>query len=1038
MKSARAILTISMFSFVLGATPVLALDPSLEVSQYAHTAWTVQSGYSLGNVYAIAQTPDGYLWLGGEFGLFRFDGVSSIPWHPTGLGKQPRDNTPYSLLITRDGTMWNGTFAGLVSVKNGKLTRYPELDGLRVTSLFEDREGTVWAGAVGDSHGAQTGRLCAIRNGSTQCYGEDGVFGFFVQGLYEDSSGALWAGAESGLWRWKPGPPSRFATPGMQIRDLSKTDDGRVLIAMHRGGLKQVVGDKIETYPIRDPLHSDRLLRDRDVNANLLLRDRDGGLWIGTRDQGLIHVHQGRTDVFKKSDGLSGDGIMSLFEDREGNVWVTTQEGLDRFRDLPVTTIFLKERLFSSDTNSVIAATDGSMWVATWDGLARWKNGQFTFFLKSNGLPDNTAWSLYQDDCGRIWVFTKRGLVYFKDGRFVAVNGGPNGEVYSITGDKAGNLWLSGNLGLTHLLDGHLVEHFPSSALGHREPAKVVLSQQGGVWISFMHGGGLAYFKDGHVRASYTAASGLGKGNVPDLRTDRDGALWVSTEEGGLSRIKDGRIATLSTKNGLPCDAIHFTMEDDDHSLWLYAACGLVRIARPELDAWIADPQRRVETALWDASDGVRLRPFSPDDYSPPAARSPDGKLWFLTGTDVQVVNPRHLVVNTRTPPVHIEKVVADHKVYFQNLGATATSRLRLPPRLRDLQIDFNALSLVAPEKVHFKYMLEGQDHDWREVVNDRQVQYSNLPPGNYRFRVGACNNSGVWNEQEDVLEFFIAPAYYQTKWFWAACVAVFFAMLWGIYELRVRQLAHQFNMRLEERISERTRIARDLHDTLLQSFQGLLLRFQAVINLLPGRPDQARTFLEDAIDHASRAITEGRDSISGLRMSTVEKNDLAVAIETIAEELAGAQADQPSTPFAVLVEGTPREMHPILRDEIYRLATEALRNAFQHAAAQRIEVEIRYDEKYFRIRIRDDGKGIPSDVLSGDGRKGHYGLHGMRERAKIVGGKLTIWSEADSGTEIELIISGAKAYVNLTQPFWYFGKRSASRAHEKETIERE
>ena len=411
--------------------------------------------------------PDGYLWLGGEFGMFRFDGVRSIPWQPPAGQHLP--NKPFSLLVTRDGALWIGTFAGLVTWSGGKLTRYPELDGLLVTSLLEDHEGTVWAGLLDGSSGTHAGRLCAMRNGSTQCYGEDGAFGSFVRGLYEDSPGTLWAGAESGLWRWRPGPPSRYATPGMEISGLSKTHDGRVLIAMLRAGLKQVVGDKVETYPIRDPIHPNRLLGDRDVNSNKLLWDRDGGLWIGTRDRGLIHVHEGRTDVFAKSDGLSGDTICSLFEDREGDVWVATTEGLDRFRDLPVTTILLKQRLFSNDTNSVIAATDGSIWVATQDGLARWKDGQITFFLKSSGLPDDAAQSLFQDDRGRIWVFTGHGLAYFKDGRFVAVNGVPSENVHSITGDKAGNLWLSGDRGLSHLLDGHLVEHFPWSALGRRE-----------------------------------------------------------------------------------------------------------------------------------------------------------------------------------------------------------------------------------------------------------------------------------------------------------------------------------------------------------------------------------------------------------------------------------------------------------------------------------------------------------------------------------------------------------------------------------------
>jgi signal transduction histidine kinase/ligand-binding sensor domain-containing protein len=1008
MKPALALITISTLILLLGCPLVLALDPSLDVSQYARTTWRVRNGFSVGSIFAMAQTPDGYLWLGAEFGLFRFDGIHSIPWQPPAGQHLPAN--PYSLLVTRDGTLWIGTFAGLVSWTGGKVTQYPEVGQVFVTSLLEDREGTVWAGTLGGPPGTPTGRLCAIRSGRAQCYGEDGAFGSFVWSLGEDSSGTLWAGAESGLWRWKPGPPRRYATPGMRIDDLSKTDDGQVLIAIRGAGLKQVVGDKVETYPIRSAINPNALLPDRDTDSNKLLRDRDGGLWIGTHERGLIHIHNGRTDVFTKSDGLSGNISCSLFEDREGNIWVATAGGLDRFRKLAVTTISAEQGLSSDFAMSVLAATDGSIWVAAHDGLTRWKNGRTTIFRKANGLPDDAIQSLFQDDRGRIWVSTGHGLAYWKDGRFASVNGAPSTEIYSITGDKADNLWLSGNRGLSHMRDGRLVENFPWSALGGHQQAKVVLfdHEGGGVWLAFWQGGGVFYFKDGQIRASYTAADGLAKGPVGGLQLDRDGTLWAATEEGGLSRIKDGRIATLTTKNGLPCDTIHWSIEDDDRSLWLYTACGLVRIARIELDGWIADPRRRIGTTLWDAADGVMLRAVSPGYFGPTVAKSTDGKLWFLSGEGIHVVDPRHLPFNKVAPPVHIEQIVADRKVQWQNSPGASASNLRLPPRIRDLQIDYTALSLVAPEKVHFKYMLEGQDRDWREVVNDRQAQYTNLPPLHYRFRVIASNNSGVWNEQGDTLEFSVAPAYYQTNWFRVLCAVALLALLWAAYQLRVRQLHHEFDMTLEARVGERTRIARDLHDTLLQSFHGILLHLQILSNELPGGTTKER--LESVIDQAEQAIVEGRDAVKGLRTSTVERNDLALAIRTLGEELAASNSPRPD--FTVQVEGAPRNLHPIVRDEVYRIVGEAMRNAFRHAAAQRIEVEIRYDEQQLRLRVRDNGKGIAPKLIGDDGHEGHFGLRGMRERAKLIGGKLTVWSELDSGTEVELSIPAARAYL--------------------------
>ena len=297
--------------------------------------------------------------------------------------------------------------------------------------------------------------------------------------------------------------------------------------------------------------------------------------------------------------------------------------------------------------------------------------------------------------------------------------------------------------------------------------------RQGGIWLSFWQDGGIEYFKDGRVRTSYAAADGLGKGHVPGLRLDRDGALWAGTE-GGLSRIKNGRIATLTTGNGLPCDTIHWTAEDDDRSLWLYAACGLVRITLRELDAWGADPKRRIETTVWDEADGAMPQSFAPSSFGPTYAKAADGRLWYVTREGVQIVDPHHLAFPTNSRRrCTVEKVIADHKLYWQNLpGSVAVSNLRLPPRTRDLEIDYTALSLIAPDQVHFKYRLEGQDPDWRAVINDRQAQYSNLPPGPYRFHVIASNNSGVWNEQGDSLEFSIAPAYYQTNWFRVLCVA--------------------------------------------------------------------------------------------------------------------------------------------------------------------------------------------------------------------------------------------------------------------------
>jgi signal transduction histidine kinase len=443
--------------------------------------------------------------------------------------------------------------------------------------------------------------------------------------------------------------------------------------------------------------------------------------------------------------------------------------------------------------------------------------------------------------------------------------------------------------------------------------------------------------------------------------------------------------------------------EDDDHSVWLYLACGLVRIAGSDLDAWASNPKQTIQTTVFDSTDGVSSHQFT-SGFDAVVAKSADGKIWFLRIGGVSVLDPGHLPVNPLPPPVHIEQVIADGKTY------DATNGLRLPPNVKDLAIDYTALSFVTPEKVQVRVMLEGQDHDWRVPVNPRHAHYTNLGPGTYRFRVIASNNSGVWNQEGAVLEFSIAPAFYQTSWFAVACGLLFVALLWLAYQLRVRHLALQFNRTFEARLSERTRIARELHDTLLQSFQGLLLRFQSVLKLLPDRPNEAEQRLQSALDQAAAAITEGRDAVQGLRASALETNELADGIMAIAEELANDASHVDSPAIEVEIEGGPRHLNPIVRDEAYRIASEALRNAFRHAQARRIMVEIRYDKRQFRMRVRDDGKGIDESIMQRQ-PSGHFGLPGMRERAEIVGGHLEVWSKVEAGTQVELTIPGNIAY---------------------------
>jgi signal transduction histidine kinase/ligand-binding sensor domain-containing protein len=985
----------------------LALDPSLDISQYAHTSWKVRDGFTKGVITSLAQTPDGYVWLGTESGLLRFDGVRPVQWQPP-AGQQLPGSLITFLLAAHDGTLWIGTFSGLASWKDGKLREVPELAGQSVTSVFETRDRAIWIGVFADSGGA----LCDIHSGVVHCERDSGKFGTGVKALYEDSRGTLWLGLSKGFWRWKPGAPEFFALPQpFGIISFAEDNQGQLLFGK-QDGIGRLVDGRVEPYPSTGSAYRWQITR--------MLRDHDGGLWVGTSDHGLLHIReQGGTDVFSHTDGLSGDYVTRFLEDREGSVWVATGDGVDRFRAYAIPTISTRQGLSNTVAWSVLASKDGSVWIGTSSALNRWKNGQISLFgtrggtQKSDGkLNGQPPEALFEDRSGRIWVSTAGGVGYLQDERYIPIPSIPNASPRAMVEAPTGHLWVATQkAGLLDLFRARLLQQIPWAALGRKDFARALAADpsQHGFWLGFNQSG-VAYLEDGTIRASCSAENGLGSGHVKDLRFGGRGALWAATDT-GLSRIVDGHVATLTTKNGLPCDNVLAAMEDDDYSIWLYMGCGLVRITQAELDAWVADPSKLVKTKSFDTSDGVRSHAVT-SGYPPFMTKSPDGRIWFLPGDGVSVIDPRHLPFNKLPPPVHIEQVTGDHRTYWQNLSGNASSSPPgLPPLVRDLTIDYTALSLVVPEKVRFRYKLEGWDRDWQDAGTRRQAFYTNLGPRKYRFRVMACNNSGVWNEAGDTLDFSIAPAYYQTRWFQLSCVAAFMALVWVLYQLRLQQLAREFNMRLDERVSERTRIARELHDTLLQSFHGLLLKFQATAYLLPKRPEEALKTLESTIDQAAAAITEGRNAVQGLRSSTTVANDLACAITTLGTELAGGESNPNAAEFHVEVEGTPRDLHPILRDEVYRIAGEALRNAFKHAKAKRIEVEIRYDERRLRLRVRDDGKGIDAKHLNEDGRPGHFGLRGMRERAKLLGGKLAVWSELDSGTEIELKIPASRAY---------------------------
>lgn len=973
---------------------VQALDPSLEASQYGHTVWNGGEDFVPDNIGSITQTSDGYLWFGTPSGVVRFDGLRGVKWRPPSGAALPDERTRV-LLGTRDGSLWIGTARGLARWKDGTATNHEPLKGKIVNALAEDEDGTVWVAGAG----RENGFLCALKAERHECHGDDGRFGRAVTSLYRDAAGTLWVAGTDQVWRWTPGPPVSYPLPGSigALQTMTGMPDGAIVVAAG-GRIVRIQEGKVQ--PLSVP-HSERAW-----GFNKILCDRDGVLWMGATDFGLLHLHGDRLDVFRTSEGLSGDHILALFEDREGNVWVSTTHGLDRFR-APVAEVYSRAQGLSGRVATVLPARDGTAWASTSTGLYRLSGNRAEMLHKARPA------ALAEDHLGRIWVATSRNeLGYIEEGRYVAVTV-PPGPIEAMATDLKGNLWIANRKeGLLRRAPDGGIEQTPWADLGGAGPVSaMVVDSEGTVWIGLWSGRVMSV-SGGQARASLLPRDTGINGRVNQMRIEPDGTLWVASPL-GLHGIKNGRAIRIDKSSGVPCDAVHWTQADET-SVWMHTDCGLVQIARAALDAWArpAEPaaNSRIKVQMLKHWDGIRARPTTNAVwqlaevrlFTPKAGLARDGRIWIASGDGVAVVDPARPTHNRMVPPVHVEQVISD--------GTTHDPRalLQLPPLQRNLEIQYVGLSLTDPDKVKFRYKLEGRDAAWQDAGNRRRAFYTDLPPGAYRFHVVAANNSGVWNERGDTIDFSIAPAWWQTAWFRACCAAALAVLLYGLYRLRLSQVARQFNMTLDARVNERVRIARDLHDTLLQRFHAVLLRLQTALELLP--ESEGRRIVAKTLDEAADAVTEGRDAVHALRASSDEDDDLATSILAMGGTLVAELGD--AVKLHVEVRGTVRSLHPLMRDEIFRVASEALRNAFRHAQARHVEVEFTYGEGQLRLRVRDDGKGMDHDILERGGRAGHFGLRGMRERAELIGGKITLWSAENSGTEVELTVPAQRAYV--------------------------
>ena len=690
------------------------------------------------------------------------------------------------------------------------------------------------------------------------------------------------------------------------------------------------------------------------------------------------------------------------YGDRDGNLWVGTNgQGLFRFKDLHVRSFTTADGLPDDVAMTVLAAHDGSVWAGfNCGGMAHFDGHGLRIYNEKDGLLNGCVWSLAEDAKHDLWVGTWGGGVFrFREGKFTQYSkaqGLADDVVRSVAAARDGSVWLAGTGGVSQIRDGRIRNYTVADGLPQASYSDVSADRQGGIWVL------LDKETERRVGDRFEPFFLPGKIRGPHVGEDSAGGLYFSARgpQGnlGIFRLLNNQAIQVSPAMG--AQELRETKQGD---FWLFSVNGILRIPPGALEHPYSKDEP-LDFEPFGKADGMPSNSGSAG--VPTSTLTPDGKLWIATIRGLAAVDLPRLSSTDRKPSIYVEKVTVGRN------SQTPRHELVLPAGTHHLEMYFDAIEITAPESIRLQYRLDGVDSEWLDANPPGHAVYSTLPPGKHAFHIRACNGNGIWDRVGMVYNITQEPYLYQTHWFLVAGIALGLLLIATLYQLRHQQLRRQFDAGLEARVSERTRIARELHDTLLQSFQGSLLQFQSVSNSLPsGEPKQK---LDSAIDQAAQAITQGRDAVQGLRSSTVVTNDLARSISTLGEELATSESNPNSAVFHVEVEGTPRNLHPILRDEVYRIAGEALRNAFNHGRAKRIEAEIRYDDRQLRLRVRDDGKGIDPKILEGEARAGHFGLRGMRERAKLLGGNLTVWSEMDSGTEIELSIPASRAYATL------------------------
>jgi ligand-binding sensor domain-containing protein/signal transduction histidine kinase len=1008
MPGLRAIAAICGTAIGL-ALPARALDPHTALQHYGYQSWQTDSGLPQNTVHAIVQGRDGFLWIATEGGLVRFDGAEFAVFDHANTPALPSDLIDG---LTQDtaGALWISTSGGLALMRHGRIQDFGPEHGVPATQIWRTWEATasraapneratIWAlTAAGLFHirpGAAAERVDLGQNTLT----ENSV-------MAAGPHGALWLGTAEGLMRSSAGAPFQPVGPAGEILALAVDGTGTAWAGLHSGleacspaGCRAVPLPAAVQALAADALGrmwigtASGLLRAgpngvQTVGAaagavSFLFRDREDMMWAGAA-QGLMRIApDGSSSLLPRE----GDSYLAGAEDREGDLWLgTASSGLAVLRDRKFFTLTSREGLTQEHVLALAQSPGGDVAAGTnGGGLNLWSKGRFRAVTTAQGLDSNVVLAVAAAPDGGVWAGTPDGLDLVRGGdvdSYTTADGLPDVFIRSLHVGPHGSLWIGTSHGLARFAAKTFTTWTTLDGLGSDLIGAMANGPGGALWIGTL--GGLTRYRNGQLR-NFTTKDGLSSNVITSLYADPGGTLWIGTNDAGLDRLRNGRIVALQSRE-LPRRVLGI-LEDARGYLWLSSNSGVYRVSRAGLDRMAAglSPPRIMRFGV---TDGMRISECSSGGH-PAALRLQNGTLWFATLKGIAVVDPEQMPLNKIPPPVAIERVTVD------DVPQPSTSALRIAPGHSHYEFDYAGLSFVAPQKVRYRYRLAGFDRGWVDAGARHAAYYTNLPPGHYVFRVMARNNDGVWSSAPAAASLVVEPHFYQWLWFQILLAALLAALGYEAWRRRLARVQREFQAVL----AERTRIAREIHDTLAQGYVALSVQLELIGRYMESSAGSAR-------EQLARAQTLVRIGLEEARSQTSANEDLATRLLRMAEEV--IRVSHARARAHMQVGGAYRALDPDVERETLRIAREAVVNAVRHGDPENVRLQLQYEGSIFGLEIRDDGLGF--DGAPPDGSRGHFGMTGMHERAVSIGGTLTVESGLGKGTCVRLTVPLAAA----------------------------